>query len=51
MKCPVCGSEHVIKYGYKMTVSQGKKQRLQCQDCGHSFYVKIGEVKEVKSNA
>lgn len=36
-KCPKCGSESIIKFGSKMT-KEGKKQRYQCQKCGHVFY-------------
>jgi transposase-like protein len=42
MKCPRCGSDHISKHGIKITVSQGRKQRYQCQECGHTFYYKGG---------
>ena len=33
--CKSCGSVHVKKNGIRITVAGGKKQELQCQDCGH----------------
>ncbi len=33
--CKSCGSTHVKKNGIRITVAGGKKQELQCQDCGH----------------
>lgn len=42
--CPHCGSIKVIKHGFNRTVV-GKFQRLQCQECGHTFY---GDNKEAK---
>lgn len=38
--CPACGSEKTFKRGFIVLVSQ-KKQRHQCQDCGHWFSRKI----------
>ncbi len=38
MKCPECGSQHVVKAGYKITVHQGRKAKVQCQNCGRTFY-------------
>lgn len=34
--CPSCQSERVKREGFKYTRT-GKKQRLQCSDCGHWF--------------
>ena len=43
--CPECGSFSVRKLGFGIT-REGKKQRLQCKNCGRTFYeVKEEEVK------
>lgn len=36
--CPRCGSDHIVKAGKRVTVYEGPKQRLRCQECGHTFY-------------
>ena len=38
MKCPVCESDHIAKAGLYPTVSEGKKQRYKCMECGRTFY-------------
>jgi len=35
--CPECGSTSVRKMGFTLT-RRGKKQRLQCKNCGRVFY-------------
>jgi len=37
MVCEKCGSNKTVKIGFRVT-SKGKKQRIQCQDCGKTFY-------------
>jgi uncharacterized protein YprB with RNaseH-like and TPR domain len=34
--CPACGSEKVNRRGFNLT-PQGKRQRMQCQQCAHWF--------------
>jgi hypothetical protein len=36
LSCRNCGSENLIKYGYRYT-HLGKYQRYLCQDCGFSL--------------
>lgn len=36
LACQTCQSVNVIKYGFHYTAS-GKKQRMQCRDCGRQF--------------
>jgi len=38
MKCPFCKSPRVNRAGYRATVSEGRKPRLQCLMCGKTFY-------------
>jgi transposase-like protein len=38
VKCPECGSTHIIKMGWRIT-RHGRKRRLQCQKCGRTFYM------------
>ena len=35
--CPACGSDHIIKYGLRITLSKGRYQRFKCQTCGSTF--------------
>ena len=37
LKCPNCGSNHIIKHGVVVVVG-GKKPRSKCQECGTTFY-------------
>ena len=37
MKCPHCRSKKIVKTGFKVT-TKGRKQRLQCNNCGRTFY-------------
>jgi len=43
MKCPKCNSSHINKIGSRITV-KGKKARLQCQDCGKTFYAETKKI-------
>jgi len=36
LKCPLCGSEHTVKAGFRVTRT-GKKQLRHCQVCGFTF--------------
>jgi len=47
MRCPECGSDHTNKCGYRIT-RKGKKPRLQCQECGKTFY-DVRELDEEKA--
>ena len=46
--CKFCGSENVIKRGFKKT-QQGKKQRFLCKDCKRRFVVNDG-FEKMKAN-
>ena len=37
VKCPRCGSEHVIMYGYFISTIKGKRRRYKCGSCGRTF--------------
>jgi predicted RNA-binding Zn-ribbon protein involved in translation (DUF1610 family) len=37
LKCPECGSQQIIKYGWRIT-RKGRLQKYQCKNCGHIFY-------------
>ena len=37
IKCPNCGSTHIVRFGYVITFKKGRRQRYQCQDCGKTF--------------
>lgn len=37
VQCPECQKQHINKAGF-ITTREGKKQKLQCQDCGRIFY-------------
>jgi transposase-like protein len=37
MNCPRCNSTHVVKAGFKVTVSRGRVQMYKCMGCGHVF--------------
>jgi len=37
MQCPYCKSKHISKAGYKVLVGK-KRARVQCQECGRTFY-------------
>jgi len=50
MKCPECGNNHFNKIGFKVTL-EGKKQRIQCQECGKTYYENdpsLGDKEELK---
>lgn len=36
MVCPKCNSKEIYRFGFIMSAN-GKKQRYQCQICGHVF--------------
>lgn len=38
IQCPFCKEMTGQKSGIKATVSQGKKQRYKCRECGRSWY-------------
>jgi len=38
VKCTKCGSKDIQAIGTVITVSEGRKQRFKCQQCGTSFY-------------
>lgn len=38
MNCPYCNNEKTVKLGFRMTLKEGKKQRMQCMHCGKTFY-------------
>lgn len=40
--CPHCGSEYIIRYGYKYQV-KAKFQRMLCRGCEKTYKIKIGE--------
>jgi len=46
IKCPRCSSEHVVKSGFKVTVSRGRMQQYKCMGCGHIFVPKEGVEKK-----
>jgi transposase-like protein len=48
MECPECKSVKIYKFGSSMT-RQGRKKRVQCQDCGKTFYNE--EVKNEQTEA
>jgi len=50
VKCPECGSTHVIRSGYSVT-RQGRKQRLQCRECGRTFLAPEGFKEEKEAEA
>ena len=37
LKCPKCGSCHIVHHGFKTTIKRGKQQRYMCEK-GHTFY-------------
>lgn len=39
--CQSCGSHNVKKNGIRISASGGKRQELQCQDCGHYSSVPV----------
>jgi predicted Zn finger-like uncharacterized protein len=46
IKCPSCGSTHVVRFG-SIPTRHGIKRRYRCQECGRTFYAEggRGEVK------
>jgi len=38
VKCPDCGSLHVVKMGFVVVKPGERKQRYKCRDCGRTFY-------------
>lgn len=39
LRCPKCKEKKDIQaIGMVVTVSEGRKQRFKCQECGTSFY-------------
>lgn len=47
-RCPYCGSRKLWKMGLVPMVG-GKKARLKCTNCGHSFYEKKEKIKKEKA--
>lgn len=39
--CPECHKNHIVSWGDNVTIKDGKKPRLKCQDCGKTFYKKV----------
>jgi len=37
LKCPACGSTHIVRAGYAISSGIGRKQRYQCMNCGRYF--------------
>jgi transposase-like protein len=44
MKCPECGSEKVVKHGWKI-LRTGKSQQYRCNDCANIWYEKPDKAK------
>ena len=36
------GEPHIVNHGNVVTVKNGERQRLKCQQCGRTFYIKNG---------
>jgi len=37
LRCPSCSSEHIVRIGYVVSASRGRRQRYKCMDCGRTF--------------
>ena len=37
LRCTSCGSEHIVRLGYVVSLSRGRRQRYKCMDCGRTF--------------
>jgi len=46
IKCPVCSSTNVRKFGKVLTKKYGVKQRYQCKKCASSFSLRPTEGEE-----
>jgi len=42
IRCPECGSTHVVKAGWKLT-RKGRKQQYQCKQCARIFTLPEGK--------
>ncbi|MAL88148.1 MAG: hypothetical protein CL683_04540 [Brevundimonas sp.] len=44
--CPLCGSTKVHRYGKRVGATGVVRQRMQCQDCGHVYYINQTDAKK-----
>jgi rubredoxin len=44
--CPSCGSSNVTRYGKRIGATGIVRQRMQCQDCGHIYYISQANAKK-----
>jgi len=37
LRCPSCSSTYIVRLGYVVSLSRGRRQRYKCMDCGRTF--------------